>query len=782
VALLVVRDSDAKGPSGVARFFKRVRVTKEFSMLARTSHFPRAIDAKEAQPYGRDNAVSYDKAIDDPPTVGGSLAALAKFEGSKRGKALQQQYRTGIEEMKNFLRRNGSTSSVHTRQLSTFGQRIRAGREGYFSSEVALLYGEGKRSFDHVLAAIKDERIPVTTRMERLRNLAEGVTVCADGTLSNLLMAAEIVKHDTEGVAGTAAKQWEARLEQGIRGFVAEHYSRKRHYASNEIHYVNAFRNFFAEKYGLESRVDRFAPPHLDPKMLGKCGEKLDHLMKMSKVVMDVGEACLAEIHQTFAQYRHRALSEGEAFEIYRAYGNGVGAVIQSRYGTIDPSLIVRPEPNNREDETTYRLVEEPTLLARQVAVNLSKAGAIKPFKPRVVARSNDQRTTLERIDDIFYFRTTHVGGGGEPSIAASDDKSTLSGPLEDHKMLSRFPREAVWTAIRAGLSLSQAIKVFATHPEVRRYRAIGANDESLIESLTQAVVSAQPQSWEVTAIIMSALRNREDRLSSRLIEHYPGRASAAVASADGLTTESLLHFAARCGMAGSTKKLVEQMERMEQMGYGGSMMPNSEHFTPVMLAVREGNPETIDCLLRALIVGVWRSLNGMPGDGRNQRKRAESEFLQIMLGLDPRQQQVERGPEKLTLFGIAASRGHVPAMEVLQEYVVMPLHSANAGAGERLPLHLAAGSGKTEAARWLLSQGADVNIACADGSPLSLAVKSGKKDLVELLLNHGAKVDKKIMAYAKKQRMNEVYQILSAANTGKGNTSLFKRVLGRKD
>ncbi len=73
-------------------------------------------------------------------------------------------------------------------------------------------------------------------------------------------------------------------------------------------------------------------------------------------------------------------------------------------------------------------------------------------------------------------------------------------------------------------------------------------------------------------------------------------------------------------------------------------------------------------------------------------------------------------------------------------------LINGRVGENERAPLHEAAAKGNVQVARFLLSNGAKVNLkAKYDYTPLHLAAESGHKAMVEFLLEKGGQVDPKL-------------------------------------
>lgn len=539
-----------------------LRITGNFTQISHAESGP--------QPNGTDGAVSYDKAVDNREALDNPLP---QFEKQARGIAVRQQYRAGIGQLSTFLKRHGRNAAP----LRTFGERIEEGSTGFFSSEIGLLYGEGKRSFDQVCAAVNDERIPLDTRIAKVANLTEGLVVCANGALSNLIMAAQDLTLGAAGLRGNALQQWETLLDSCIREFAQKMHGKEHRFEGNEIHYVNAYRNFVADDFEVKGRTDNFAPRNLDTDLLTGCKTYVKERVTMTQVVRNLGEACLQDIHQTFDGYRGRSLSEADVGEIYNKYAQGTDTAIQGRYGRIDPSLLFVEEEVPDDQESTYRLIENPVLLMRQVALNLSEAGGIEPFKPIEVAQSSDGRRALEQIgDDIYYVRTRGQGPEDNYAPATLRDVARAFEDKDDDfcaGLMSQWPRE--YPRLRGnkweGTVLHMAVK------------------RGMLKSI--AVIAGRKAELDLTdrngfTPLMLAVRENNVDAIRCLLEH---RASTKVFDKD---RQTVLGQAASRGRVAAMRVLVEHGMTVDDV-------VDDLGSAPLHVAARVGNQEALEWLIR---------------------------------------------------------------------------------------------------------------------------------------------------------------------------------------
>ncbi|MFC4161883.1 ankyrin repeat domain-containing protein [Chitinimonas lacunae] len=124
----------------------------------------------------------------------------------------------------------------------------------------------------------------------------------------------------------------------------------------------------------------------------------------------------------------------------------------------------------------------------------------------------------------------------------------------------------------------------------------------------------------------------------------------------------------------------------------------------------------------------------------------------------------------------IAARKNQVSIIEWLVT-AGLPIDIENQSSGET-PLDSAAGHGSLEAARWLISRGADVNRgAGVRATPLINAIYGGSLDIVQLLVSKGARLDvgfgspsRSPASFARDQGQDEIADWLLANGSAAGD------------
>jgi len=95
--------------------------------------------------------------------------------------------------------------------------------------------------------------------------------------------------------------------------------------------------------------------------------------------------------------------------------------------------------------------------------------------------------------------------------------------------------------------------------------------------------------------------------------------------------------------------------------------------------------------------------------------------------------------PDGFTALGLAAYFGHLDVAKTLLKHRADPSLASRNSLGV-MPLHSALSSGHREIVRLLVDNGAEVNVARAEGwTPLHYTAQAGDVELTEFLLQHGA-------------------------------------------
>ncbi|MDA8519477.1 ankyrin repeat domain-containing protein [Acidovorax sp. NCPPB 4044] len=655
---------------------------------------PRADTA--AEPYPAQKAVRY-----DPRQDGTSVRA---FEKSERGKQLMTQYRAGIGKLKAFLHEHPSATSQQSADaLDVFRSRVEAGIDGHFSTQIARLYGEGKASLDALCVAMADEAIPLSTRMEIIENLAEGLLVCSEGTTSNLIMAVQDMNL-AKGLHSHARKTWENMLDQAVRDFSQSKHGRVEHYAGNEIHYVNGYRNFLADEFKVAERSDSFVDQQAVSNHAEEAAGFVRARVNPEQLVSHLAETCLSEIHEHFREHLGRPLTLETAFKLRTEYENNVEAGLQSRFGPIPGMVVISEHEPTGDEDAPYSIVMNPALLMRSIAKNMKTQGLLEKEKFAAIdtASTEEGNRKIKQITDgAFYVKeTTTEGEAGYRDVRVSDlpadgewSSALLMNALtvtKDPEELRSLDPERVWALIRSSAEQGGASwQATLMHPALQRYRAASPAIESFLVNKAVEEVDNLPEAERPAAVAKSLMAG--DTATASWLATLPMPSSWVDANKN-----TLLHHAVAAG-ADSLVSMLMTPALLETTNARGD--------TPLLHAARYGRTTTVHQLLQA-----------KADIGKSNQKGETALYLAVQAG-------------------DAASVG-VLVQASLQNAKARSMLNAASRTG-RTPLMVAAASGQTAIVKMLHSAGANVNAYSSDGTTaLHEAARHGRMDCARMLLD----------------------------------------------
>jgi hypothetical protein len=117
---------------------------------------------------------------------------ITKFAGCRKGQQLLDEFTENVGALKQFMTRSDPDHAQETnRKFDFFLDRLKEGPTGYFSTELAVIYGPGKRALDQLCFALASGRVSRDRGLSRVRELAKGIGVCAPGVSTNLMLAAQ---------------------------------------------------------------------------------------------------------------------------------------------------------------------------------------------------------------------------------------------------------------------------------------------------------------------------------------------------------------------------------------------------------------------------------------------------------------------------------------------------------------------------------------------------------------------------------------------------------------
>ena len=671
-------------------------------MLKLTDHFVQRadIDHRHPEPYAGEQAVSYQPERDGPLFP----INARRPETDAKIKQIRSQYRAGTEKLRHFLatHRPARTSTAN-RAFTTLANRVNDDeREGFYSTEITLLYGEGKYALDSLCVDIDDETIPLHKRVAEIDNLADGIEVCASGTLENLRHAAAELRLSAGDVRASARNAWENIARQVLREFADSRHRHEPNYAGNETHYVAGYQNMLADRYGLPVRTDHAISPGL-ARYLDECDRYLQHRLTPTRLVRSMAEACLAEIQAHYHEDRDRVLSENDVWRMRQAYG-ALEPQLRQRYGTIEPGMLFNEHvTDDEDDEARYTLIDNPTMLMHAIAKNLRDAGVFKPFKTKYVAGQRGAAHAIKQVgDDVFYVKTRERGDVRSRPVELGDLPPDERRPAlvmaalantRDSSVLAQFPPDRIWEAIDKCPTPADWLAELSS-AAVRRYRdANPAHEAYLLDRAYDKLVRGSDDPRRHTAAV-NALARDDGNLSIRLMQlslHWRDAAG-----------NNFLHYACRYGRADVIEAALQIMKDID--------VPNQFGQTLLMVASVYGHRDVVRLIMARI------------GDQVNVNARSRSGTTPLMY---------------------AVQNGHTAVVEVLLDHG-SDVNLANQR-GET-PLMAAAGHGRLDVARLIMARmGHHVNVNArnnAGATALMYAMRHGHAAIAEVLLDHGADVN----------------------------------------
>jgi ankyrin repeat protein len=207
---------------------------------------------------------------------------------------------------------------------------------------------------------------------------------------------------------------------------------------------------------------------------------------------------------------------------------------------------------------------------------------------------------------------------------------------------------------------------------------------------------------------------------------------------------------------------------------------PNNDGLTPLMEALVVGNLETVKLLLDHKANPNARTKDGATPLAFLLIFNEQSELVQIMTRTATKRILFEtlvgagadvkaKTTDGTGLLTLASQGGNVECARLMLEKGADINERSSSTGGS--PLFNAAVDCKAPMVRFLLSKGADPNVAGADGvTPLMVCVQKGNYAIADMLLKHGAKVSSATkqgftaLTVAREQHMTGLINLLKAA------------------
>jgi len=710
---------------------------------------------------------------------------IPQFVNSDKGKQVVAQYRAGIDQLRDFLLANKAPRrATAIEALRTFEGRVLEGQAGFYSSRISHVYNDGKSALDTLCAEVRNPDIPISTRISVVENLAEGLVVCSEGTVANLVMAAQDLRMSTGGMRVYAKKAWDEIFEQSVLEFCNRKHGGDRNYANSEIHYVNGYRNCLAKDFGIAGRTDAFVSPHAIEEHLDEARSFVAERVSADALVRYMAEGCLAEVREHLKDYVDRPLTADEAWQCYQKCENSLEESLKHRYGKIDVLVLISESEGKGTEDAPYTVIDQPTLLMRAIAYNLMRDADVleeEEFLSLYQEYPDAGPKEIKRItDENFYVKEHREGKSHYRNPYPSDLPFPHEMPLNllkaalmsttDPQQLCQIEPATLWAKMREEEG-ADVLDNF-THPAVRRYRAADQTNNNALEELAlEEIMRDQPERQQQS--LSNLIGNGEIALSCRIAE------SLDFADWQDSNGENVLHRAARMGCSEVLDKLLPRMAQSTPRSDGcvsflinALLMTrppvaerNKDGETPLMLAALSGDEATVRVLLKHVRVDE-KSKVGMTAL-MYAASRGHHQVTQMLLDMkaNPRAQDHQCRTALHMVRDVTTARVLIAAganVNAKNEYEETPLMTAvdtnNAALVDLLASMsdlkrtnddgetalIRAARGRPASVAVLLARGADVNYQpSSEWTPLAAAASFGDVDIVQRLIDKGATIDK---------------------------------------
>ncbi|CAM3762036.1 hypothetical protein BOSP111201_24160 [Bordetella sputigena] len=290
----------------------------------------------------------------------GSYAEFCNGKGFTR---FRDEMRENIDFLIARARQLGMQDSdvVAQRLLTFYRHRF---EDSYFDTHAELIDSRGKEALDHFCAMLADPRIAPDKQRTAIRNLSQGVAVCASGTVRNLIDADRDLALAVGGIRGRLWKTKEEMVRALLQAAVVATYAPT---AAMEIHYVNVVWNELADDFGLVAVPESTKPGRITQGFVDDCRARVHAALSPDKVARTLAENCLED-------FRARTVSDGASAipcdSDHTEWLNIVVRDIQRGLDLTEDQLSLHAFVRIDQDNERFEVLEDPSL----IAVGLLKA------------------------------------------------------------------------------------------------------------------------------------------------------------------------------------------------------------------------------------------------------------------------------------------------------------------------------------------------------------------------------------------------------------------------
>ncbi|MGL4860322.1 MAG: hypothetical protein ACRC5A_11450 [Enterobacteriaceae bacterium] len=319
----------------------------------------------------------------------GKYQTADEFKAHADFAIFKQQCTQHLQLLEEYATQHGSLTQAEIvkENLNLFSNRLF--NSDYYADSAAVIYGEAKRILDNFIRLLADEYLPLTLaqRVDVIQELAEGMRVCAGGSVGKMTHALDRLVFSTGDISNAANLLKEELIDTIIHQYVQEHFAYHKRYDSNEVHYISGLHNSLQTEFGLRHIPDNTSE-HIEHHHIDACKERIESQLTPVLLAKQLAVKC----QQLFIThlFAGKMPPAGKFTSPEAALVRFALLEVQKKYGhKISEKCLIVPD----EDEQDMSLLcEDLSLLTLNMLESLLDAGIVdREIQPVKIAAWQDE-------------------------------------------------------------------------------------------------------------------------------------------------------------------------------------------------------------------------------------------------------------------------------------------------------------------------------------------------------------------------------------------------------
>ena len=352
---------------------------------------------------------------------------INRFTRSRDFRTFKKEYEDTLDRIAAFVQDNGNrleppllnaTKQKVTNDFNTLKHRLFVSHD--FGLSTPAVYGTGKDLFHALEGLLKNENIPLQHRMDAVVALAPRTGACAGGLVGDLDATIVKLKLSNGGLEG-AAYRWKIKmLDDLILQYV--HANNHRCTPIMEIHYVNAYYNYWAHEMGVEARPDAAANPLLingkiTLDQLIECKEFVSEQLKPMLLANEMADQYRGRLEESFRE--NGIALDNIPFEKIKVLQDIQKSELDPEYGEVSPHLFLSPiDPNDYGSAYAYNGARWPTGVVRHFLKEFKKKGLADYDRESKIVLGDTGEGRLKMQEGLLWLKVK----GEEPKEPTAQD------------------------------------------------------------------------------------------------------------------------------------------------------------------------------------------------------------------------------------------------------------------------------------------------------------------------------------------------------------------------